>query len=222
MSNDTTTPSGGRPGLATGIALALGVGAVAAFAASRTALHQRYLRHPADDAPLRDRREDSAEGLVFVGRSILINRPRHELYAYWRDLQNLPRFMENVEAIRMTGERSAVWTIKAPAGQTVEVETEITEEVADSVIAWRSVPGSQIETQGRVTFREAPGGRGTVVDADIGYRPPGGDLGRAVAKLFFREPNVQARQELKRFKMLMETGEIATAKNRREPANQGS
>jgi uncharacterized membrane protein len=130
--------------------------------------------------------------------------------------------MDNVENIRMTGEKRAVWTIKAPAGRTVEIETEITEETPDEAIAWQSVEGSQLETRGRVTFKDAPGGRGTIVDADIGYKPPGGELGRALAKLFFREPNIQARQELKRFKMLMEAGEIATARNRREPAQQES
>ena len=168
-----------------------------------------------DDAPLRTRRDDKSGDLAFVGRSVTINRPRAELFAYWRDFQNLPTFMENVEKIEFTGSDRAVWTIKAPVGTKVEIETEITEVVEDSSISWRSTEGSQIKTEGRVSFTDAPGDRGTIVSADIGYSPPAGDLGRAVAKLFMAEPNIQARPELKRFKMLMETGEITTPINHR-------
>ncbi|HEV7290816.1 SRPBCC family protein [Devosia sp. RR2S18] len=163
-----------------------------------------------DDAPKRTNRDDKDGDLAIVGRSVLINRPRSELFAYWRDFTNLPSFMEAVEKIQMTGEKRSVWTIRAPAGQTVELETEVTDVVDGESIAWRSVEGSQIKTEGRVTFTDAPADRGTVVSADIGYEPPAGDLGRVVAKLFAAEPNIQARHELKRFKMLMETGEIAT------------
>lgn len=163
-----------------------------------------------DDAPKRTNRDDKDGDLAIVGRSVLINRPRSELFAYWRDFTNLPSFMEAVEKIQMTGEKRSIWTIRAPAGQTVELETEVTDVVDGESIAWRSVEGSQIKTEGRVTFTDAPADRGTVVSADIGYEPPAGDLGRVVAKLFAAEPNIQARHELKRFKMLMETGEIAT------------
>jgi len=168
-----------------------------------------------DDAPLRARRDDKDGDLAFVGRSVTINRPRQELFAYWRDFQNLPTFMENVERIEFTGHDRAVWKIRAPAGTTVEIETEITEVVEGRSIGWRSTEGSQIKTEGKVSFADAPGDRGTIVTADIGYTPPGGDLGRAVAKLFMAEPNIQARHELKRFKMLMEAGEIATPVNHR-------
>jgi uncharacterized membrane protein len=169
----------------------------------------------ADDAPLRARRDDKAGEFAHVGRSVTINRPRGELFAFWRDFQNLPTFMANIEKIEFTGQNRAVWTIRAPVGTKVEIETEIVDVVEDSSISWRSTEGSQIKTEGRVTFADAPGGRGTIVTADIGYTPPGGDLGRAVAKLFMAEPNIQARHELKRFKMLMEAGEIATPINHR-------
>ena len=101
--------------------------------------------------------------------------------------------------------------VRAPAGQIVELETEVVDVVENERIAWRSTEASEIKTEGSVTFADAPAGRGTVVTADIAYTPPAGDLGRLVAKLFAAEPNVQARHELKRFKMLMETGEIATS-----------
>lgn len=169
-----------------------------------------------DDAPKRAQRDDKDGELAIVGRSVLINRPRQELFAFWRDFTNLPQFMEAIESIQMTGENQSAWTVRAPAGQTVTLETEVIDVIEGEQIGWKSVEGSQIETEGRVTFSDAPEGRGTVVTADIGYKPPGGDVGRLVAKLFAAEPNIQARHELKRFKMLMEAGEIATSANRRD------
>lgn len=163
-----------------------------------------------DDAPTRARRDDKDGALAIVGRSVLINRPRQELYAFWRDFTNLPTFMEAIERIEMSGDGRSVWTVRAPVGQTVTLETEVTEEIEGQTLGWRSVEGSQIRTEGKVTFADAPAGRGTVVSAEIGYEPPGGDVGRLIAKLFAAEPNIQARHELKRFKMLMEAGEIAT------------
>ena len=165
-----------------------------------------------DDAPKRARKDDKDGDLAIVGRSVTINRPRSELFAYWRDFTNLPSFMHAIERIEVNGKRST-WTIKAPVGQTVTLETEIVDEVEGESIGWRSVEGSQIKTEGKVTFTDAPADRGTVVSAEIGYEPPGGDVGRLMAKLFVAEPNIQARHELKRFKMLMETGEIATGAN---------
>jgi uncharacterized membrane protein len=167
-----------------------------------------------DDAPRRARRNDRDADFAYVGRSVLINRPRQELFAFWRDFQNLPRFMENIESIRpAVGHKHMVWTVKAPAGQTVELETEVTEIVENQSIAWQSTENSDIATKGKVSFADAPAGRGTVVTASIAYDPPAGDLGRLVAKLLAAEPNIQARHELKRFKMLMEAGEIATPIN---------
>lgn len=170
-----------------------------------------------DDAPRQAWRDDKEGDHAIVGRSVLINRPREELFAFWRDFQNLPQFMQAIESIRPTGRDRAVWTIKAPAGQTVELETEIIDAVEGERLSWRSVEGSDIETEGSVTFADAPGNRGTVVSATIAYVPPAGDVGRLIAKLFAAEPNIQARHELKRFKMLMEAGEIAFSPNRREP-----
>jgi uncharacterized membrane protein len=166
-----------------------------------------------DDAPLRTRKDDKDGEFAYVGRSVTINRPRAELFAYWRDFQNLSTFMENVESIQFTGNSRAVWTIRAPAGTAVELETEVTEVVENTSISWRSTETSQIKTEGKVSFTDAPADRGTIVTADIGYTPPAGDIGRVVAKLFAAEPNIQARHELKRFKMLMEAGEIAIGTN---------
>ena len=161
-----------------------------------------------DDAPTRAKREDKGNDLTVVGKSILINRPRSELFAYWQNFSNLASFMENLDSVEPQGGGKWRWTIKAPL-RTVTIETEVTETVPDKSIVWSSTEGSEIKTNGRVVFADAQGGRGTVVTLEIAYEPPGGDLGRAVARLFMREPNIQARQELKRFKMLMEAREIA-------------
>lgn len=168
-----------------------------------------------DDAPRRARRDDKAGDLALVGRSVLIARPADEVYALWRDPASFPFFMQAVERIATHGD-AHVWTVRAPMGQTVSLVTQIVEDEPGRLIAWRSTPDSQIETRGRVTFTPAPADRGTVVTADIAYDPPAGDLGRLVAKLFGAEPNIQARHALKRFKMMLETGEIATGRSRRQ------
>ncbi len=171
-----------------------------------------------DDAPDRARRDDKDGDLAIVGRTVLINKPRQEVYAFWRDFSNLPRFMRAVDTIEIDGPLTR-WTVKAPLGQTVTLVTEVTEDVPGSAIGWRSTEESQIKTEGRVSFTDAVGDRGTAVTADIQYEPPAGDLGRLAAKLFGAEPNIQARHELKRLKMLLETGEIATAINHRDQEN---
>lgn len=166
-----------------------------------------------DDAPKRTQRDDKDGDLAIVGRSVTINRPREKLFAYWRDFTNLPTFMPAIESVQVVGDKRTLWRVKAPAGQTVTLETELTAVVENQSIGWRSVEGSQIRTAGLVTFTDAPADRGTVVTAEIAYEPPGGDIGRLFAKLFRAEPNIQARHELKRFKQLMEAGEIATGAN---------
>ncbi len=148
-----------------------------------------------------------------VGRSVTIRRPREELFVFWRDFSNLPDFMENLAKIEVHDAKdgTATWHIKAPGGRRVAVKTKIEREQKGEFIAWQSVEGSEIDTKGRVTFEDAPGDRGTRVGLIIAYVPPAGDFGRAIAKMFLREPEIQARHDLKRFKMLMETGEIATS-----------
>ena len=199
MSNNRTI---GMPGTMAGIALALGGAAFAGF------LNQRR-KGSAGDAPFYTLKRPDTRHAV-VGRTVTIRKSRDELYEYWRDFANLPRFMENVETIRKDGD-AHVWVIKAPAGRSVDVKTTISEDRKGEVIAWRSVEGSDIETTGQVSFEDAPGDRGTRVSLVMSYDPPAGELGRAIAKLFQREPQVQARHDLERFKMLMETGEIATS-----------
>jgi uncharacterized membrane protein len=97
----------------------------------------------------------------------------------------------------------------------VRIETEIVADRKGEEIAWRSTEGSEIDTEGKIEFRDAPAGRGTEVTAIVAYVPPMGELGRWVASAFQKEPSIQGRRELKRLKMLLETGEIATSRNRR-------
>ncbi len=181
----------------------------------------------ADDAPLTaSKRHDAVEqttengidprGDQLVGRSVTINRPVGELFAYFRDFTNLPTFMENVERIDILDPTRSHWVVKGPAGKSYEWDSRITDEAENGFIAWASEPGADVANSGRVEFRDA-GMRGTVVTATILYEPPGGTIGKLIAKMFQREPAIQARRDLRRFKQLMETGEIATsAMNRKQ------
>lgn len=187
------------------------VGAVAAVAGAAFLLN----RKSGEDRPIisdsppwthKDRPEGAHGELI--GRSQTINRPRQEVYARWRDFARFPEFMDNVRVVEMLGNKKSRWTIEAPAGRTVELTTEITHDVPGERIAWRSVEGSQIDTNGEVLFKDAAPGRGTVVTLILTYAPPGGTVGKLAAKLFRREPAIQARLDLRRFKQLLETGEV--------------
>jgi uncharacterized membrane protein len=194
--------------------------ATAAAALSVLALTSRQqtqpARRPPDSAPGRAARRNRFGDYVVSGRSVTINAPRERLYAMWRDMTQLPTFMENVRAVRPAADGAWSWTIAAPGGREVNVETRLVEERENEALAWRSTEGSEIDTEGKIMFRDAPGGRGTVVEAIVAYRPPGGTIGHWIAKVFRSDPKAQGRHELKRLKMLVETGEIATAANRKE------
>jgi uncharacterized membrane protein len=156
--------------------------------------------------------ETAQEAKDLVERTVTINRPRHELYAFWRDFSNLAQIMENIESVTVLDERRSHWVVRAPAGQTVEWDSVIVEDIPDELISWQSDAGADITNSGRIDFRDAHGKRGTLVTATIAYDPPGGAAGKLVAKLFQREPKIQARRDLRRFKQFMETGEIATSR----------
>ncbi|MEJ8570464.1 SRPBCC family protein [Microbaculum marinum] len=155
--------------------------------------------------------DSDSEGTTTTTRAITVNRPLEELYAFWRDVGNLPKFMENIQSIEVLDERRSRWTVAAPGGTEVTWTSVIVEDEPDRLIAWRSEEGADIDNAGRIEFLAAPGGRGTQIRAEISYDPPSGAIGKLVAKLFQREPAIQTRRELRRFKQLMETGEISTA-----------
>jgi uncharacterized membrane protein len=153
------------------------------------------------------RREQGSD--TFVGKTVTVGRPRQELYDTWKDFTRFPSFMDNVESVEKLDDKRSRWTIKAPAGTTVELVTRIVEDVPGRRIAWESEEGSSIDTAGVAEFEDAPPGRGTYVRLLISYDPPGGAIGRGIAKLLQREPSMQARRDLRRFKQLMENGEVA-------------
>ena len=192
--------------------IALSVGAAAAYIGynvAKSAAQNPVAHRPADDAPARTRRDQPAKG-----RTITINRPRAELFAFWADFSNISKFMQSVSNVAIEGD-VARWDIKGPLGQTVTLRTIMTERQDDTVLAWASTDASDIKASGRVTFRDAPAGRGTELEAELSYAPPMGEIGRWIGKLFQTDPIMQGRRELRRFKMLMETGEIATNANQK-------
>lgn len=148
---------------------------------------------------------------VLVARSVTINRSRNELYDVWRDFRNLPLFMENIESVTMLDPTRSHWKVKGPADSTVEWDSIITEDVPGEVIAWTSVEGASVPNTGRIEFKDSSNGRGTIVTATIAYDPPATKLGALIAKMLGREPKIQARRDLRRFKQFMETGEVPTS-----------
>lgn len=148
-------------------------------------------------------------GPVRVKKAITVNRPPDEVYAFWRELENLPRFMTHLESVHVTGERTSHWKAKGPAGRSVEWDAEVIEDRPGELLSWRSLPGADVESSGAVRFASAPGDRGTEIVVDLEYTPPGGRAGAAVAKLFGEEPATQLSDDLRRCKQVVETGEIA-------------
>jgi uncharacterized membrane protein len=147
--------------------------------------------------------------LISVRKAVTIDKPPEDLYRFWREFENLPRFMRHLQSVHSSAERLH-WVSNGPLGKTFSWDAEIVEDRENELISWRSLPGSEIENQGLVCFQAAPAGRGTEMRVELLYRPPVGRLGVAFAMLFGEEPEQQIREDLRRFKELMEAGEIAT------------
>jgi uncharacterized membrane protein len=142
---------------------------------------------------------------IKVEKSITINRSPEELFSFWRNFENLPRFMDHLESVRTTSQTRSHWVAKAPAGTTVEWDAEIINEKPNELIAWRSLEGADVDNAGSVRFERAASG--TTVRVTLEYDPPAGIVGAAVAKLFGEAPDQQIEDDLQRFKQVMETGE---------------
>ncbi|MHA3772982.1 SRPBCC family protein [Verrucomicrobiota bacterium sgz303538] len=149
-------------------------------------------------------------GAIHVSRTITINRSPEEVYQFWRNFENLPRFMKYLESVTTSGDRRSHWVAKGPAGVTVEWDAEILEDRSNELISWRSLPGSDVETSGSVHFKPAPGNRGTLVKVEMDYLPPAGRLGAKVAKMLGRDPGHEMQMDIYRFKQVMETGQVTT------------
>jgi uncharacterized membrane protein len=140
----------------------------------------------------------------------IANKSPEELYRFWRNFENLPTFMKHLQSVTVINPTRSHWIANAPMGKTVEWDAEIITEQENHLIAWTSVEGAEIDHSGFVRFQLGPRGRGTEVKVVMEYKPPAGIVGATLAKLFGEEPEQQIGDELRRFKMLMEAGEIAT------------
>jgi uncharacterized membrane protein len=143
-------------------------------------------------------------------QSVSVNRSTEECYQFWRNLENLPRFMQHVESIHALDGQRSHWAVKGPGGIVVEWDAEITDDIPNEAIAWRSLEGADVKNSGWVRFERAPAGHGTFVKAYIDYEPPAGKAGVLLAKSIGKEPGQLVKGDLRRFKSILETGEIPT------------
>lgn len=187
-----------QPGRITGA-----MAAVAGITALDVWCSQEFSRRPALRAGA-----TAGDGGIQVVKSITVNRPADELYRFWHDFRNLPRFMSHLESVQVAGDGRSHWRAKAPAGTSAEWDAETVEDRPNELIAWRSLPGADVNNAGSVRFTPASGDRGTQVRVELRYDPPGGPIGVAIAKLFGEEPSQQVYDELRAFKQVMEIGEI--------------
>lgn len=149
---------------------------------------------------------------VKVERAISINKPRAQVFEFWRNLENLPTFMKHLKTVRVVDSKRSHWVANAPAGRTVEWDAEIITETPNELIGWRSLPGSSVQNAGSVRFADASGNRGTEVRVSLQYNPPGGVVGAWVAKIFGEEPEQQIAEDLGRLKAMIESGQVPTNK----------
>jgi uncharacterized membrane protein len=148
---------------------------------------------------------------IRVRDSIRLEKPLAEVYRFWRNFENLPRFMANLERVTELGDGRSHWVAIGPTGIRVEWDAEIINEVENEVIGWRTLPNADVAIAGSVTFEPAPQGRGTQLTVNLQYAPPAGRLGAVAAAAFGREPSQTIREDLRRLKQLLEAGEIAIA-----------
>jgi uncharacterized membrane protein len=150
---------------------------------------------------------ESSEGQL-LNAFITVNKPVAEVYAFWKDPQNFPSFMEQLESVRITSGRRSHWTARGPAGLTVEWDAETITDTPNEMISWSSVDDSDIQNTGTVRFRPASGNRGTEVELEMDFKPKGGAVGAKVASFFSALPKTQMMNDLRRFKQMIEIGEI--------------
>ena len=148
-----------------------------------------------------------------LSRATSINKPVEVVYAFFRDFENWPAFMDNIERVDVIDDKRSHWVVKAPMGKTVEWDSTITEEEPGKMFAYQSEDGGDVRNKGVIRFSPGAGGKGTQIHLTIIFEPPYGGAGRAFAALFLKDPAIQLRQDLVRLKMLMETGEVATSKS---------
>jgi uncharacterized membrane protein len=149
------------------------------------------------------------DGRIRVTQTIIVERSPDEVYRYWRDFENFPKFMNHLQSVTVTGGRRSHWVATGPAGKTFEWDAEMIDDQPGRRISWRSLPGSQVEHTGTVSFERATGDRGTMIRVELVYDPPAGKVGAAIAKMFRESPRQQIYDDLRAFKQIIETGHKA-------------
>jgi uncharacterized membrane protein len=182
-------------------ARAISTAVVVAITAADVAAATAHQRMSAQASPSRD---------VYLERSIIVNKTPRECYDWWRDLRNMPRFTRNLEKVTQLDEKHSHWVSRQFAGTRLEWRSRINEDVPGERILWSATHDSTFSHAGSVTFAPATGGRGTLITASIHYHVPGGRVGAALAQFLGPDPIGEVRENLRRFKQLLETGEVAT------------
>ena len=198
-----------RRGRMRGLLLPVGTGLVARAVSGRCAVNRALGRNTAQghhDTVSPVASINRGEGIK-VEERIIIERTPDELYAYWRNFENLPRFMDHLESVTVLDADRSHWVAKGPAGTSIEWDAEIHNEIENELIAWRSLPGSEVGNAGSVHFTPIAEGRSTEVRVVLSYEPPAGRLGAAIARLFGEEPSQQVADDLARFREVMEDEE---------------
>ncbi len=157
---------------------------------------------------------------VKIKKSVTVMRPVDEVYTFWRNLENLPLFMQSVDAVKDIDGRRSHWVVRGPANKRIEYDAEIIDEERNAKIGWRTVEGAQVEHAGSVRFEPALGGRGTIVRVSMQYNPPAGRIGDTVARLLGGDIDDNVEEDLRRLKWLLEAGEIPT--NEGQPSGRRS
>jgi len=165
-----------------------------------------------------DRSRSSRHGIE-VKETLAVQSSPEELYRYWRDFENLPRFMRYLDSVRTMAGNRTHWIAGGPFNMPIEWDAEVTREQPNELIAWRSLPGSAVETEGAGRFTRAPGNRGTWVHVEMSYYPPAGRVGATVAWFFGRSAHQEIREDMRHFKQIIETGEVPTTKG--QPTGRG-
>jgi uncharacterized membrane protein len=160
--------------------------------------------------------------LTLTTRTIVVNREPNDVYQFWLAFDQFPRFMKHLKQVSVRKDGRSHWIASGPGGQNYEWDAEVVENRPNELISWRSLPGGDVDNEGSVRFERAPGGRGTLVRVNLRYAPPAGAAGAAIAMLLGREPGQEVQEDLRRFKQIVETGEVvlsdASVHGRSHPA----
>jgi uncharacterized membrane protein len=191
-------------------AVVIGSGALAVYGLTRRSKRGLALAAASGALAVKTARNSGQASTFSSHATLAINCSPQQAYSFWRNFENLPRFMSHLESVKCTVGNCSEWTATGPAGYKIRWTAETIEDRDGECISWHSLPGSDVHNSGSVVFRPGPGGRGTLVTVRIEYAPPAGPLGHIVARLFGKNPQFTVREDLRHFKSLIETGEVAT------------